>query len=135
MAALCSRSEHCESEIRQKLQRAAIAASDIDDIIDRLREADFINDARYCSAFSRDKMRFAGWGRRKIAYALSAKRLPQSEIQQALAALDADEYMAVARRVAAARERFGGEREALMRHMLSRGFTVDEAQQAICTDA
>ena len=58
-----------------------------------------------------------------------------NKLTQALAALDADEYMAVARRVAAARERFGGEREALMRHMFSRGFTVDEAQQAICTDA
>jgi octaprenyl-diphosphate synthase len=39
MAALCSMSEHCESEIRQKLQRVALPVEDIDRLIDFAKRA------------------------------------------------------------------------------------------------
>ncbi|MBR1683295.1 MAG: RecX family transcriptional regulator [Bacteroidaceae bacterium] len=88
MAALCSVSEHCESEIREKLQRAAMPEHDIQRIIDALYDGGFLDTARYCRAFSRDKLRFAHWGRIKIQQALRQKGLPDADIRQALRDLD-----------------------------------------------
>jgi anaerobic ribonucleoside-triphosphate reductase activating protein len=41
MAALCSTSEHCESEIREKLSRAGLESCDIERIIDHLVDDNF----------------------------------------------------------------------------------------------
>ena len=87
MAALCSLSEHCESEIREKLRKAAMPASDIEDIVDRLYDEGFLDTARYCRAYARDKLRFDHWGSMKIQQALRLKGLPDADISKALADL------------------------------------------------
>ncbi len=98
MAALCSVSEHCESEIREKLQKAGMFDADIVRIIDALYDGGYLDTARYCRAFARDKLRFAHWGRVKIQQALRMKGLPDSDIRKALSALDeelGDEYRSI----------------------------------------
>ena len=95
MAALCSTSEHCESEIREKLSRAGLESGDIERIIDHLVDECFIDASRYCHAYARDKLRFAHWGRVKIAYGLRAKGLPEADIEEAIADLPEDEYTEV----------------------------------------
>lgn len=138
MAALCSRSEHCESEIRTKLLRAGMAESDIDAIVDTLYDGDYINNIRYCYAYARDQLRFAHWGRLKIAAALRQKRLPQADIDMAIRELDDEEYTAALDSVLAARLRSLSSdddsyrrRMALMRHAASRGFTCDEVEKCL----
>ena len=59
MAALCSTAEHCESEIREKLQRAALTETDIQRIVDYLYDEQYMDTARYCRAFAHDRLRFA----------------------------------------------------------------------------
>lgn len=98
MTALCSVSEHCESEIREKLQKAGMLNADIQRIIDALYDAGYLDTARYCRAFARDKLRFAHWGRVKIQQALRMKGLPDSDIRRALSDLDeelGDEYRSI----------------------------------------
>lgn len=98
MAALCSVSEHCESEIREKLQKAGMFDVDIQRLIDALYDGGYLDTARYCRAFARDKLRFAHWGRVKIQQALRMKGLPDSDIRKALSALDeelGDEYRSI----------------------------------------
>ena len=98
MAALCSVSEHCESEIREKLQKAGMFDADIQRLIDALYDADYLDTARYCRAFARDKLRFAHWGRIKIQQALRMKGLPDSDIRRALSDLDeelGEEYRSI----------------------------------------
>ncbi len=84
MAAFCSLSEHCESDVREKLQKVVLSSTDIQRIIDRLYDDGFLDTARYCRAFSRDKLRFSHWGRVKIQQALRMKGLPDADIRQAL---------------------------------------------------
>ena len=84
MAALCSSSEHCESEIREKLQKAAVSDSDIERIVEQLYSEQYLDSARYCRAFAHDRLRFARWGRLKIQQALRLKGLPNTDISDAL---------------------------------------------------
>lgn len=98
MAALCSVSEHCESEIREKLQKAGMFDADIVRLIDALYDGGYLDTARYCRAFARDKLRFAHWGRVKIQQALRMKGLPDSDIRRALSDLDeelGEEYRSI----------------------------------------
>lgn len=138
MTALCSTAEHCESDVRERLQRAALVDADIDSIIDYLYKENYLNTARYCTAFSRDKLRFARWGRIKIGQALRQRRLPQQDIDNALDALPEDEYEEICEGVMAQKARTlrSGEdtytrRNKLLRFALGRGFTMDEALRAM----
>ncbi len=135
MAALCSVSEHCESEVREKLQKVAMPTADIQRIVDRLYDDDYLNTARYCRAFSRDKLRFAHWGRIKIQQALRMKGLPDADIRQALNDLDeelGEEYRSILEEALEQKSRTLHDeddytrRGKLIRFAASRGFTPDE---------
>lgn len=92
LAAACARAEICPADALARLRRRGLSMSDAEAIVDRLIDGGFIDAGRYARAFAADKMRFAGWGRRKIAMALRAKRIEREYITSALEALDPDEY-------------------------------------------
>lgn len=81
---LCARAEHCTGELRKKLWQWKIPPSKADEIIARLEQNRFIDDARFARAFTRDKVSFQRWGIRKIHVALMAKNVPSNIIKQAL---------------------------------------------------
>lgn len=87
-AALCSSSEHCIADIREKLSRWGIGEPDARTIVERLVQERFIDEERYAIAFAKDKFRFSGWGRIKIRYALQQKRIGNSDIVNALSLID-----------------------------------------------
>ena len=91
-AALCSSTEHCTADIREKLARWGVTEADSRTIIDRLVQERFIDEQRYAVAFVKDKFRFSGWGRIKMRYALQQKRIDGSDIDHALATLDEEQY-------------------------------------------
>ncbi len=132
MAALCSLSEHAESDVRERLQKAAIPVAEIQGIVDRLYDEDFLNTSRYCHAFAHDRMRFARWGRLKIRQALRMKGLPEADIQEALDDLSEEEYREALRATLEQKKRTLVHEEEyacrtkLMRFAASRGFTPSE---------
>ena len=91
-ASYCSISEHCTSEVKEKLTAWGICESDKQEIIDRLISEDFINEKRYCNYFVKDKFRFNKWGKIKISYALKQKGLKDELINKALTTIDDGEY-------------------------------------------
>ena len=92
-AALCTRSEKCESYIRSKLLAWEINESDTNKIINYLKEEKFLDDARYCSFFVKDKSRFNKWGKIKIGFALRAKKIDEELIVDSLLQIDEDEAL------------------------------------------
>ena len=54
-AALCSSSEHCIADIREKLSRWGIGEPDARTIVERLVQERFIDEGRYAIAFAKDK--------------------------------------------------------------------------------
>ena len=101
----CSGAEHCCLEVRQMLERRKAESADIERIIKYLIKEGYIDESRYAAAFVHDKVRFAKWGRAKIAQALWQKRIPAGVADAALASIDEDEYMAALKDVVASRYR------------------------------
>jgi regulatory protein len=101
----CSGAEHCCLEVRQMLERRKAESADIERIIKYLIKEGYIDESRYAAAFVHDKVRFAKWGRAKIAQALWQKRIPAGVADEALASIDEDEYVAALKDVVASRYR------------------------------
>ncbi len=132
LAALCSRGEQAESDLREKLRKWEVSPADADRIIQRLKEENFLSDERYARAFVRDKFRFNGWGRIKIAHALRQKRIDSQWIELALAdEIDEAAYHDTLIRLMQGKLRSVAGREpqaaraALLRFAASRGFESD----------
>ncbi|MBO7113906.1 MAG: RecX family transcriptional regulator [Bacteroidaceae bacterium] len=103
--AYCSAAEHCRSEVRAMLERHGAEKPYIESIINNLVKEGFIDESRYARAFVHDKVRFAKWGRVKIAQALWQKRIPQDITDAALESIDYDDYLAALRDVVKAKFR------------------------------
>lgn len=119
-ARYCAAAEHCESEVREKLRQWGAEAKISDEIIDYLIDNNFINEERYACAFAHDKLRYNGWGKIKIRYMLTGKRISSHAIETALAAIDESEYEAVRSKVAGKKK--GASPIELARFLKQRGF-------------
>lgn len=91
-ASYCSISEHCVSEVENKLRVWEVAEADRKKIITKLISEDFINEKRYAVAFVRDKFRLNKWGKIKISMALREKKVDKELINSALNKIDEGEY-------------------------------------------
>jgi len=91
-ASYCSISEHCASEVEDKLTAWGVTAEHKQEIIERLKSEDFINEKRFCTYFVKDKFRFNKWGKIKISYALKAKGLDKNTLADAMNTIDDGEY-------------------------------------------
>ena len=137
MAAFCSTAEHCESDVREKLQKAGVSADDIQRIVDYLYDEHYLDTARYCRAFAHDRLLFAHWGRLKIQQALHLKKLPERDIRTALAELPEEEYNKILGDVLDQKVRTLSDedeytrRGKLIRFASGRGFTLDEIMQIL----
>lgn len=125
---LCNASEQCSTDLLRKMAAWHIPASASADIIRKLKIARLVDDARFCGAYARDKMRYNAWGRYKIRMALMAKHIDHDIIDESLDSLDADEYAEAAERcVRNALRRINDpddypSRMKLMRQCAARGF-------------
>ena len=91
-AGLCSRQEQCTSHIREKLRSWNVGPDDTEKIIRKLSQEKFLDDERYSGFYARDKFRFNGWGRIRIAYNLRQKGISESHIEHALAQINEEEW-------------------------------------------
>lgn len=88
LAWLCSRREYCSSGIIDLLRRKGVEGKEAAAVLERLRAESYVDDARYARAFARDKAHLAGWGSRKIAYALASKGIPAETVKEALSEVE-----------------------------------------------
>jgi len=92
MMDICSRSEKCTRDVRDKLRKWELSESETEDVILKLKEQKFIDDDRYAKAFVRDKSHFNRWGKTKIRYHLQAKEISAETISIALTEIKEDKY-------------------------------------------
>ena len=123
----CAVAEHCPADVRQLLVRHGATASQVDEVIELLRQQNYLNNERYCQAFVHDKVAFQAWGRMKILMALRAKRLPDDSIQTSLQNIDTAVYAANIRKLLCSKR--GQDKQKVLRFMLQRGYTFDDLRQ------
>ncbi|MBR3615674.1 MAG: RecX family transcriptional regulator [Bacteroidaceae bacterium] len=136
-AAYCTLCERCISEVSTKLAAWGVPHGEQHEIIERLQQEGFIDEARYCRAFVNDKVRFNRWGRIKIRAALSEKRLPRELVNEAIDNINEEEYMsALAEVIAAKRRELKGQddyvaQQKIMRYAAGRGYEPSLIMKAI----
>ena len=89
LEALCAKREYCVSDIRRKaIERLDGDRQKAEELVQSLVENRFVDDARYASAFAREKSGLQGWGPIKIRFQLRAKGISDSIITEALSEID-----------------------------------------------
>lgn len=129
-ASLCSGSEHCTGQIRDKLLVWGLDDDDTEAVLARLVEEKFIDDRRFARAYCHDRFHYARWGRVKIAAMLRQLRLCDADISEALGTIPDEDYReaiseAVRQKDRTLRDDDPYRRKGkLVRHLLSRGFEM-----------
>ena len=119
----CARAEHCASDLRTKILAWGGTPAQAETIISHLYNNHYLDHARYCRAYTHDKLLYQHWGKVKIRAMLQAHQLPSSEIQSALQNIDETEYNRILLAVLATKK--NAPREAQIRFLLQRGFEYE----------
>ncbi len=99
----CAYQERCHSEVKEKLYSLGLWQSDVEELISKLIEENYLNEERYAQQFARGKFRMKQWGRVKITYELKKKGVSPYNIRKGLTAIDDDQYDAVFAKLASDR--------------------------------
>jgi regulatory protein len=85
-----SRRDHSEAEIRRKLHQRDISSGAIDEVVDGLLDAGYLNDARFARAFAESAIRNGrGYGFR-IRFDLLRRGIAEDIIEESLGTLGAE---------------------------------------------
>jgi regulatory protein len=126
--AICAGSEHTGGDIRRKLSAWGVTSGDADEIIALLEKENFINDRRYASSYTNDRLKYNKWGKFKIASQLRMKGIPDDIIRSALDDIDEGQYVGMIKEVLASYRKTVKAKNQydlkgkLMRFGLSRGY-------------
>ncbi len=137
MAALCSRREYCEFDIREKLSHTTISTDDTEEIIATLKSLNMINDKRYAKAYANDKFQFNKWGKQKIIAMLRMKNINTDIITEATNQIDKTQHkeqcLALLQNKARSTKAkdISKLKNKLLRYALGRGFDYETSLQAI----
>ena len=133
---LCSKAEYCRADVYRKalkdLEGDAEAAGKV---VEALVADKYVDDARYASAFTREKASLQGWGPIKIRFQLRGKGVPDSVITAALEEIEPEKADARLEKLLTAKARtLEGDpqfRLKLLKFALSRGYEYDAVEAAL----
>ena len=69
----CGYHERSHSEVRQKLYSLGLHKKEVEELIARLIEEEYLNEERFARLFASGKSRIKGWGKQKIRHELRLK--------------------------------------------------------------
>jgi len=133
---LCSKAEYCTSDVYRKamkdLEGDAEAAAGV---VEKLVAEKYVDDARYASAFAREKASIQGWGPVKIRFQLRGKGIADAAITAALEEVEPQRAAdKLERLLAAKRKSLEGDPQLklkLIKFALSRGYEYDEVETTL----
>ncbi len=151
----CARRETCSQDVRLKVRRMLgvghrsveqghpspeepAGEADLqalaEELLRSLRKDGYVDDARYAACFAREKASVQGWGTAKIRMALQRKGIASDVVQAALEEIDGERSQkrleALVRQKARSLTSDPARRQKLLRYLLSRGYSWEEALSA-----
>lgn len=128
----CAYQERSHSEVRDKLYSFGITKIDIDEIISKLIDDNYLNEERFAIHFAGGKFRIKHWGKVKIKYQLKQKQVSDFCIKKALAAIDNTAYKKTLYKLADAKiatlqseKNSFTRKKKLQDHLLQKGFEME----------
>lgn len=88
----CAYQDRCHSEVVTKLYDLKMSPDEIDIIIVKLIEDNFLNETRFACSFARGKHRIKHWGKVRIVNELKIRHISTANINLALKEILPDEY-------------------------------------------
>ena len=133
---LCAKAEYCRADIYRKALKALDGDStQASRLVDSLVEDRYVDDARYASAFAREKASLQGWGPIKIRFQLRSKGVSDPVIAAALEEVEPAKAADKLERLLAAKARtLQGDpqfRLKLIKFGLSRGYEYEAVEEAV----
>lgn len=94
----CAVEERCPYDVRRKLTEWGADEGEKDAVVTRLEADGYLDEGRYARAYCESKMLRGGWGRQKVRYELRQKGVSREAIEEGVASVPQEEYMAALRR-------------------------------------
>ena len=88
----CAYQERCHHEVRYKLVELGARGLELENIMGKLIDENFLNEERYAILFAGSKFRQLGWGKIKIKQAMKLNNVSDYCMQKGLAAINLDDY-------------------------------------------
>lgn len=88
----CAYQERCHSEVKEKLYGFGLRKPEVEELLSKLIEEDYLNEERFAVQFAGGRFRMKQWGRVKIKYELKQKQVSEYIIRKALKTIDEDDY-------------------------------------------
>ena len=133
----CGYSERCHYEVREKLFGMGLAKKDVEALLSRLIEEDYLNEERFAILFAGGHFRQKKWGKTKIAYALRQKKVSERNIKRGLKEIEDADYLLTLRKLAATKwkslkgEQYLSREAKTNAFLLQKGYERAEIQQVI----
>lgn len=89
----CAYQERCHSEVKEKLYGYGLNKDDVEELISKLIEENYLNEERFAIVFAGGKFRSKNWGKVKIKYELKHKGVSEYCIKKALREIDEEDYI------------------------------------------
>ncbi len=133
---LCSKAEYCRSQMYTKALRDLEGdTSAAKRVVDALVADKYVDDARYASAFAREKASIQGWGPVKIRFQLRSKGISDADIASGMSEIEEPKAARKLESVIAAKYRsLKGDpqcRLKLLKFALSRGYEYGDVAAAV----
>lgn len=134
----CSYQERCHSEVKEKLYGFGLYSKEVDEIISKLIEENYLNEERFAVHFAGGKFRMKKWGRVKIIYELKKKQVSEYCIRKALASINDDDYQAAfekhfedKQKILRSEKNIFIKKRKLQDYLLQKGFETDLIRAAL----
>lgn len=95
----CAYQERCHQEVKEKLYGFGLMKIDVEKLISRLIEENYLNEERFACQFAGGHFRQKQWGKVKIVYALRQKKVSEYNIKKGLKEINAADYEKVAEKL------------------------------------
>jgi regulatory protein len=122
LASFCAYQERCHAEVREKLATFQLSADEIEEVIAKLIEENFLNEQRFAVAFAGGKFRVKQWGKLKIRYELKQKGISETCIRKALTEIADEDYYATLETLATKKAENETNRQKIYQFLLGKGY-------------
>ncbi len=137
IANFCAYQERCLLEVNEKLTNLEVNDDDKLLIVNWLIENNYLNEERFAEIFSGSKFRQLNWGKAKIKYALSQKKIHADLIQKCLNKIDDTDYRNVIEKLIEKKFKelkdinLYTKKGKVLSFLLSKGFVFDDVKQSL----
>lgn len=137
LTGLCARAEHCSGEMLDKMRQWGVDEEAQARIMEYLIKNKFVDDERFARFFINDKIKYNGWGRRKIEQALWMKHIDRTVYDPIFDEVDPEEYLAqlrpiIKQKLKTTKANSDYERSMkVIKNAMSRGFEIDLIRKCI----